>query len=282
MSTNEVAQTSLTKENIEILKLREELKSSKQQRLLAILGAVGTVIAFLLTNTDKISNLIFHNPRVQVVMEDDYLKKNGQLKLLTRDANGTVVVSDSLSTLPKWFSLNPGPYHLTITAFGESVYEMIFTVDKRDVRTIVIPAVPAANIRVAVENQTGHVGPGTQLDLQIESSGNGYVWVFQKNNDRYDLIYPLDCPTNCGNEITVSQGFHLPDQSHRTIFAGMVAGEERLTFFVTSSPNVDSARKLAGHFANASIAKASGGIAKDNWGYAELSYEILPQQHREK
>jgi hypothetical protein len=113
------------------------------------------------------------------------------------------------------------------------------------------------------------------LEFDIESSGNGYVWAFERRGEELALVYPINCPADCGNDISVDRGFHLPDQRRRTIFAGDHSGEERLLFFVTSSNTADSANRLAGQFQKALILKASGGLAKENWGYAEVTYGIL-------
>jgi len=271
----DAAKVNPVKEEVEISKLREEVRSLRQQRLLAILGAIGAVIAFLVTNTDKISDLIYHKPKVQVTTEDEYLRRNAQLTIAKRGEQGSVVVSDSLSSAPKWFSVEPGAYHLTVAASGETSYEKDFTVDKGDARSFVIPNTQGASIRVSVENRSGRIGPGSQLEFQVEASGNGYVWIFEKRPQGFAIIYPANCPSDCGNEVSVTRGLHLPDQKQRAILAGTHIGEEQLFFFVTSSADSDLAKRLAGQFENASIRKASGGIAKDNWGFAKVSYKIV-------
>lgn len=262
-------------EDVEMFKLKEEVQSLRQQRFLTVLGIIGTVIAFLVSNTDKILDLLYHKPKIQVATEDEYLQKNAQLTVSRRDKEGIVVVSDSLPNPQKWFSVEPGAYHLTVAAFGETVYERDFTVEKGDSRNFVIPKLQGTNIRVFVENRSGRIKPKSELEFQVEVSGNGYVWVFEKQPKGLMLIYPANCPSNCDNEVSVNRGLHLPDLKGRTIFAGTQAGEERLFFFVTSSNDFNVAKGLANLFEGASITKASSGITKDNWGYAEISYKIL-------
>ena len=57
------AKAKTLKESVEIAKLQEEIRSLRQQRFLAVLGIIGGVIAFLVSQTDKISQVIYQKPR---------------------------------------------------------------------------------------------------------------------------------------------------------------------------------------------------------------------------
>lgn len=261
------------KEQAEIAKLREEVKSLRLQRSLAMLGVVGAILSFLLLNIDKISHVLHQKPRVQVTTDNEYLQRNGHV-IITSRATGGVVVTEALSRLIAGIPLNPGSYRLAVLAFGEGMFERDFTIGAGETRTFIVP-LQGANTRVAVRNITGHIGPKTEMAFEVASSGNGYLWIFDKRSTGAVLVYPYDCASDdCHNDITVSKGLTLPDDRRRSVFAGTHAGKETLLFLVTSTADRESANRLAAQFVDATLRKASGGIAANNWGYAEVSYDV--------
>lgn len=255
-------------------KLLEEVRSLRQQRVLAILGAVGATIAFLVSNAHQVSEILYRQPRVMVTTDDDFLQRNGQLTIARGDEGKQLVVSDGFSESPRWFTIGPGAYALTVLAAGELVYRKEFTVERGERRAFVVPGAQGATIRIAVEDRSGHVGPGSQLAFGVSASGNGYLWVFDKTAEGYALVYPDECEDACGNDISVAQQFRLPDRRLRTVIAGDRSGDETLLFLVTSSSTTGSAKRLASQLAGGAITKASGGVALNNWGFTEVTYRV--------
>lgn len=278
-ATSKEADAASLKVNAEVSKLTQEIKSLRLQRLITLATLAGGIIAFLVGNSDKIVDLIYRKPKIQVAVEDEFLAHNAQVRVVNRaQKDGLVVISDSLANETKWHTLEPGPYTLIIELSGSIVYQRDFTVEKGDKRTLVVGATnsspESAAIRVIVESESTQVGPGSNLGFQVRSSGNGYLWVFDRREDQYVLIYPGDCVGDCGNGVTADQGFRLPDANNRGLKAGETLGaEERLLFLVTSSSDRNAAEKIAAHFGQ-KITKATGVISTSNWGYYELSYKI--------
>lgn len=264
------------KEVAETEKLRQEIKSLRQQRVLAVVTILGGAAAFLLTNAERLFDLIHGDPKISISTDDESLRRNARFSVESQTGEKGVVAADTLSE-SRTLSLPPGTYRLTATSFDETVYTRDFTVGKGERRTMSIPGLSNASIRVSVQNQSGRIGPRSQLEFQVESSGNGYVWIFEVTRKNPTLIYPEGCSQACGNEISVDQGLHLPDTRQRAIFAGDRTRTESLLFLVTSSSDLDTATRLAAPFSIGTVLKASGGTAKGNWGYATVSYDISKQ-----
>ena len=178
---------------------------------MAGLTLLGTAVGWGVGNFDKITEIIFRQPRVQIVTDDPYVLRSGHFSLVSANEPHTLVVSDSIPREPRAFSVPAGAYRLSITSLDDTLFQRDITVARGEKRLVVVPPVSSNTIRVNVRNQSVRIGPGGPLEFQVEASGNGYVWVLQRDSSAFRLVYPIDCPIDCANAITATTGFHIPD-----------------------------------------------------------------------
>ena len=241
----------------------------------AALTLVGGVIGWAVANHDNISQILFREPRIQIVSDDPFLLRNGRFLLARVGEPATIAAQDSVPNEPKWFAVPAGAYHLAVYALDDTLMRKNLTLARGEKRTVVVPPVSGSTIRVSATNMSPRIGPGGPLEFQVESSGNGYVWVLQPDSGSFKLVYPSNCMLDCGNAVTAAKGFHLPDASGRGLVAGLRAGEERLLFLVTSRPDVEYTRELIRRLDSAIVTKASEQPVRENWGYTQLTYQVF-------
>ena len=101
----------LNPENPEAEKLREEIRGLKLQRITAVLGILGAVGAFLFGNYDKITDLIWPQPKLQIVTEDEFLRNNGSVTI-ERLVDGAFqpLHKAPIAELRQWIRLPEGSY----------------------------------------------------------------------------------------------------------------------------------------------------------------------------
>jgi hypothetical protein len=243
--------------------------------LKAALTLAGGAIGWAVANHENISQILFREPRIQIVSDDPFVLRNGRFVLTRAGEPTSIAAQDSVPDEPKWFSVPAGAYRLAVYALDDTLMHKALTLARGEKRTIVVPAVSSSTIRVAATNMSPRIGPGGALEFQVESSGNGFVWVLQPDSGSFKLVYPSNCVLDCGNAVTAAKGFHLPDASGRGIVAGPKAGVERLLFLVTSRPDVEYTRELIRRLDSAVVTKASEQPVRENWGYTELAYEVF-------
>lgn len=123
-------------------------------------------------------------------------------------------------------------------------------------------------------NKTPRPHPGSVLQFQIESSGNGYLWIYELlDNNEFPQLYPQVGAPAESHSIYAGKPFILPDKKDYGLSAGNEAGQENLLFVVTSTHDVNKANTIAARMANATT-KASGGDVLENWGVFLLSYQV--------
>ena len=239
------------------------------------LTVLGSVIGWAVANHENISQILFRRPRIQIISDDPFILRNGRFVLARAGDSASIAAQDSVPDEPKWFALPEGVYRLVVYALDDTLLRRDVTLARGDKRTIVVPPVSTSTMRVAATNMSPRVGPGGPLEFQVESSGNGFVWVLQRDSGSFRLVYPSDCVLDCGNNVSASKGFHLPDAKGRGLVAGPKAGVERLLFLVTSRPDAEYTRELIRRLDSAVVTKASEQPVRENWGYAELTYEVF-------
>ena len=260
-------------------KILAEINSLKTQRRIAIwtaiLSPLGALIAFLILNSSQIKDFISPTPKIRLIVDDPFLERTAVIKItnLVSKEQETVIATTVKETV-EWLPLLAGSYRLFVMVNDKSVYSHDFYLRNGDAEPIVIPSRDIGNIRVIVKNNTSNPTPGTALDISVDASGNGYLWVFNYNKDDslYKLIYPDISSANFNNKIEANKTYYLPDESRIGIIAEDVPGEEKLLFVVTSSRNHTFAQQIATRMSQVVIAKARSQIVEENWGIAELSY----------
>ncbi len=266
----------INKNSLEIQKLKSEIKSLKLQRTIAIIGVIITVSTTFLGNLTQIKSLFIPLPKVRVITNDVFVKRIGEIQIvnLTTKTPQTVL-STAIEEALEWISLEPGSYEIVLTINDKKVYSQKVLLQAGDVEPIIIPKRDTGNMTVEVVNHTPQPVPGAALDLSIDVSGNGYLWVFDyKSDGTYQIIYPNPTAKVFDNEVFVHKTFEFPDKNDVRIFTGETPGEERLLFVVTSSKNVSFAQEKALQMSKVILAKADAGRNKENWGVAEITYTI--------
>jgi len=260
------------KVTLETEKLRQDIRSLRQQRLLAILGVIGTVIAFLFANLGDIKAIFYPPPEIKLVLEDDFLKRTGSFSLYDSTAMDKPLMTLAANEVTDWLTVEPGAYVIIISSGETQVFKRDLFLKDGDREPVVIPPYNTPNIKLVVTNDIPRPVPGSTLKFHIQASGNGYLWVYELGQEqRYSLLYPGVGAAS--NQISVNEPFILPDSNDYGIKAGDQPGEEKLLFVVTSSSRPAQANKIAARMAGVTT-KASGGVVNENWGVQALSYQV--------
>ena len=257
-------------------KLREEIKGLRLQRLLAILSASGAMLAFAVTRYADIRSMLYRPPVLKVVVEDSYIKETGRLQVLRHGlTNQGAVVETSVSEALDWLQLDPGNYDVVILLNKQEYLRTSFVLQAGDRESIFIPARDASSILITVTNRTPRPIPGSSLELAVQSSGNGFLWIYDLRKDgEYALVYPPATAIGSSNEVQAGEVFKIPDSFRNGIFAGRSLGEERLLFVVTSLSARTTADEIASRLTSSTATKAAAGTINENWGASILSYQV--------
>ncbi len=265
-----------TKQTLEQAKLQEQIRTLKQQRLLAVLSAIGAVLAFFVINHTKIMNIVTPSPRLRLEVKDPYVEKIGKLHIESTGLGSEESAFDtSVKAARDWIPMKAGSYHLVLSVNDSVVFEQEVILEAGDKKVIVIPERRDQAIHVTVKNNTPRPPPGSPLQLMIESSGNGFLWIYdlpEKGNPV--LVYPPETATGASHAITVGKTYQIPDSDKNAIFVANEPTEETLLVVVTSSDSRVTADKIASRMSKAAIPKASSGKIKENWGVSLIRYKV--------
>lgn len=260
-------------------KVLAEIKLLKIQRkkaiIMAILSPIGAIIAFLILNFSQIKDTFLQSPKFRVIVEDPFIKRTGHIRVIKLGSKqqDTVIIAP-LTKAMDWINVSPGSYELLLDIQNQIVYSHNFYLKNGDSEPIIIPNREIGNIRIIVTNHTPNPPPGSALDISIDASGNGYLWIFNYNkNGQYVLIYPDVQNLDFDNKIEVNKTYNLPDNNNIGIISEDEPGEEKLLFIVTSSRNLTLANQISVRMSKTIITKAKSEIIKENWGVAELTYK---------
>jgi len=172
--------------------------------------------------------------------------------------------------------MEPGSYDVVVVVDGQEYLHTSLFLRAGDKEGVVVPSRHNNTILVTVTNETPKPPPGSPLQLNIEASGNGFLWVYDLAKDGgYSLVYPsLIAGGSTQNEIRVGEPFRIPDASNAGIYVSDEPVEEKLLFVVTSSRERGAADKVAARFAAATVSKATAGVVDENWGVFSLTYKV--------
>ena len=263
------------KTKLEVEKLQEEVKKARRENRIWIIGLLIAIAGFGLGNLNTIKGLVIREPRVRLIVEDAFVKRVGMVRIAHTSGDKQVAVETSVSEAQGWLTLQPGSYEVEITVEDKVFYSRKLLLKAGDSEPIIVPGRATGSIRIAVKNHTPEPKPGTPLDLSIESSGNGFLWVFDHSEDgKFSRIYPDPATPSVVAEIQAGKTYSIPDARGIKILTNEDVGQERLLFVVTSSASEQNAQKIVTRMSEAVISKANIGHEKANWGFARLQYDV--------
>jgi hypothetical protein len=259
--------------DLEREKLLVEIRSLKTQRVITILGAFAAVIVFGIGNLSLILGMFRPNPQIRLMVQDNVVNRVGAIKLYNLGTNpGSIVLNSTASAIDgRWFRMAPGPYRVEVSIGSYLVQGIDFQVVDGTDQELALAPVPVGPMRIFVKNNTENPYPGDYLRLSVDSSGNGYLWVFDWRSDGLHLIFPRNSDSGV-NSISTTETFYFPEDE--SILAGAQPRQERLVFVVTSTPDPSFARSRATGLLGGAPAKASLGRASHDWGLAVIEYTV--------
>jgi len=253
-------------------KILTEIHLLKIQLIIAVLTAICSIMVLIVTNFPQLKNLI-PNPQFRIVTNDNLLLREGIMNVSQIvDGKNQIKAVYPLWQALKWVQLEPGSYHLSVQYQVQEMWstDLLLQTGKRV--SLTIPTLFDGNIKVYVKNNTPQPLPKEKLDLTVDVTGNGFLWIYELHQKEASLIYP-NLSENSGNEISVSQSYHFPDKNNFSIFAGENEGKETLLFVVTSTHDENLAREIVFRMINTHT-KASSEKQELNWGVTKIVYQI--------
>jgi hypothetical protein len=255
-------------------KLREEIRSLKLKYRLALLGVMSAVIAFVVENYVEIKDILYPAPSVKVLTKDRFLQEHGVVEIFDAAKTGAEpTLKTSVREASDWFEVKAGAYRFVVSLNQQTVLDQQLMLENGDREALLVQGIPQ-QIQLTVKNETPFPYPQSALKLTIESSGNGYLWIYElKDNNEYQKLYPPDGATKEQHFLYAGEPFHLPDAQNYGLKAGEKVGEENLLFVITSTHKVTTADAIAASMAKATT-KASAGPVEENWGVYHLRYRV--------
>ncbi len=185
----------------------------------------------------------------------------------------SLVLKTSVQEAGDWLILKPGPYRVVVQLNNIKRLDTQIVLENGDKEPLLIQQA-FSRIQLKVVNKIPRPHPGEALDLQVESSGNGYLWIHELlSNNQVQRLYPPVGATADRHSIHVGKPFVLPDKEDYGLRAGKKQGKETLLFIVTSTHDAAIADSIAARMAGATT-KASAGEMIENWGIYRLSYQV--------
>lgn len=252
----------------------QEIRTLKLKYRLAVLGIIGVIIAFVIGNQADIKAILYPAPAIKIITGDTFLQQHGTLQIYPSSSGSkSPVLQTSVSEASDWLTLKPGAYRVVVQLNNIKRLDEQVVLENGDKEPLVIEG-NHRQIQLKVVNKIPHPYPGAVLQLQVESSGNGYLWIYElMDNNQFQRLYPPVGAVAERHSIYAGKPFTLPDKENYGLRAGNKAGQENLLFVVTSTHDVAIADAIAARMADATT-KASGEDVQENWGIYHMSYQI--------
>lgn len=230
-------------------------------KALAILTPIALVVAFLIERNAEVLN-IFSPTTVNISSDSAHSNQNFTISLKKENKEYNIPSKEINNIL----EIEHGNYVLSILFFQEKFLEQNIYIKKNKNNIILIPNIFKNRILVNVHNHTPNPFRGQPLSLEVTSSGNGCLWIYEIINDNYNKLYPED--SNC---IEIIAGYAVDG-------IGLIAGEDKktetLAFLVTSEKTQDAANKIIHNQFSRDPVKAELKPNKLNWGLTTITYDI--------
>lgn len=253
----------------------EEIKNLKIRNLISILTAIGAVIGFLIVQNTSINQILKKKPVVTFFSEELAIKTSATVSILKyENEKYTEVANLDFEKFSNGIEFEVGMYEARLSFGGQQFWNDKFLLSDNDKLNVKIPKLLEGKIRLFINNNTKEPLPEQQLDIEIKTSGNGYLWIFEVFENSTKRQYPPETGTY-SNQITVAEGFKFPDSEGLALFAGSTPKVEKYLFIVTSINDVNLAERIAAMLTKKQIEK--GNMVQNNesnWGAEMVSIKI--------
>ena len=248
-----------------------EYATIKLQYRLAILGIIGSVIAFFVIQQNNIRELFRSNPRIIYISNESFVHDKALVTI--NDSKGELKGKSEIKNMGKGFELPPGSYTSTVQIDTQQVWQESFVIAANETRKIVLPEFYANAIRVYVKNNTTATAPSQQIDVDISASGNGYLWIYELVNQKESKLLFPNSPSDNKHVIQSGEPFVFPDGL--SLFTGKEIKQEKYVFLVTSINDETFANDVMNMLYAKTITKGDVRNIDQNWGYQEISVQVI-------
>ncbi|QQS51582.1 MAG: hypothetical protein IPM71_02325 [Bacteroidota bacterium] len=256
--------------------LAAEVKSLKTQRLLSVLTAIGALIAFMVTNLTEINQLFTGKGSVRVATDEMFVREQGLFTLShLSDGDYKIIADYRYSDISTKVKTDPGSYRISLQIDSNTLWTGNFSIEKSEDEIISVPRIFDGQMFVTVQNNSPVILPESQVNISVSSSGNGYLWIFEKiDTQNYALRYPPD-KEYTSNAISANETFQFPDANQMALFSGSELKMENYVLLVTSVNDWEYAHDLLELVTGGnSISKGTFRQRKLNWGAAHFEITI--------
>lgn len=253
----------------DIVKIKEEIKSIRFQRNIAILGIVGSILATIIQYAGGFIDM-YSKAYLSFHLQDEFLHEKAKIRVTSTTSNKPYDLVFDAVVLDKPLRIPTGFYDVSISLNQNVLFTKNIHAAIREKVELNVPKQFIGSIQVFARLNTIKVYPEMLLPLIVESSEDGFLWIYEI--DKLNEVIPLFPITDQINSISSNSSMILPDNYGRGIKAGD-KDEEVLLFIVTEENNQmksdQIAQKIAGVTTKASIVD---GIQK--YGVFTIKYKI--------
>lgn len=239
-----------------------EIKHLKLKIALAIVAPIFIVLSFLIKNHNDVLDLIFQTKlKINSTINNTFVDYEVIL------SNKKINYIFSSSQFVQSIKVQPGTYNISAKYYEKEIWKSRVSIESHSTTIVVLPDLFSGRILVNVINNTPYPFQGQPLSINIESSGNGCLWIYDlKNNNYYQRILPID--NTCHR---VLAGKSITD-------INLVAGENKdsdsIAFLVTASDSNTIADSIIDKQFSKNPTKSSLNNNVLNWGLKVLRYKI--------
>lgn len=251
-----------------------EIRSIKIQYTIAILSVLGSALAFIIIQRQEISHLLEHAPRLSIACDDVFVKRAARVKIIGKSDQKTYLESD-LKNFDGEIELAAGSYQTSIVLNDREIWNESFILQPNQTRLVKLPDFFRNQIAIYVTNPDLETKPRGKLNLDINSSGNGYLWIYELlDGDQLRLLFPREDEAALNaHEISASSAFKFPEGVY--LAAGDLEKQEKYVFIVTSLDNRDFSRLIVnGIYGNKDIDKGEIQSIEKNWGVTSIEVKV--------
>ena len=252
-------------------KEKEEIKWIKVQRNIAILGIIAAILANSIQYTGKLYNW-YSLSKIAIEMEDDYLMNRSFICIYNSNNTVNPIVKAHPIDLKKGTSLVEGSYLVKMEYQNTILFEDYIYLKKHEHKIYKLPNIFGGSFLVFAKINAIHIYPNMPLPLIVESSREGYLWIYELDDKTPPkFIFPKSFKNN---EIFAGDQYTLPRKNVEFIKTGSYEGKEKLLFIVTEKNDKGAADKIALNTFKNTLQKADSSLTNINYGITAVSYSI--------